>query len=516
VIKAVIYARYSSHSQREESIEGQLAECHEFAKRNGLTVIGEYCDRAISGKTDNRPEFQRLIKDSEKRRFQAVILYTIDRFARNRYDSATYKNKLKKNGVRLYYAKQPISDNPEGILLESMLEGYAEYYSANLSRGIKLGLQRNALKCLATGGASMPLGYYADENKQYKIDPVGAKIVQDIYQMYADGMSATQIINRCNELGYKTSRGNPFNKNSLRTLLQNDKYIGTYRFMDVVVEDGIPSIIDKELFNKVQSMFKHNAQARAKSKAHEDYLLTTKLFCGHCGSPMIGESGTSKMGKLHHYYKCANRKVKHACDKKTEKKDWVEDFVVRHTAQTVLTDENIDKIATDAMKIIEKEAADTSFLAGLKDQLKDINRKIGNLMTAIEQGIITSTTKQRLEELESAKLDVEEQIAREEIKKPTLTKDHIRFWLYSFKNGDKDSIEYRRKIIDTLVNSVYVYDDGKKGRRIVLTFNISGQNTETLSCSDITCSPPPTSMNPNSIFFTQHCFGFVLNIDEVN
>ena len=456
-----------------------------------MTVINEYCDRAISGKTDNRPSFQRLIKDSEKGQFEAVIMYTLDRFARNRYDSAIYKAKLKKNGVRVFYAKQPMPDTPEGIILESVLEGYAEYYSENLSRNIKRGLKENAIQGIATGGAGLPLGYAVGEDRKYIIEPVGAKIVQEIFQLYADGMSATQIINYCNERGYKTARGNSFNKNSLRTMLKNEKYIGTYKFMDVVIENCVPPIIDKVLFDKVQGMLRHNYTARARTKAHEDYLLTTKLFCGHCGNPMVGESGTSKSGTLHYYYKCVDRKRKRVCKKIVEKKDWIEELVVRFTVQQVLTDENIDLIATRAMEIIEKESADTTYLDGLQEQLKDIKRKLKNLMNAIEQGMITPTTKERLEELELEKNDIESQIAREEIKKPLLTKERIMYWLVSFKSGDINSVEYKRRVIDTLVNSVYVYDDGKKGRRIVFTFNVSGQNTATLSCSDIACSAPP-------------------------
>ena len=505
----MIYARYSSHSQREESIEGQLRECHEFALKNGFTIINEYCDRAISGKTDNRPSFQRLIKDSEKGQFEAVIMYTLDRFARNRYDSAIYKAKLKKNGVRVFYAKQPMPDTPEGIILESVLEGYAEYYSENLSRNIKRGMKENALQCVANGGAGMALGYTVGENRRYIIEPVGAKIVQEIFQMYADGMSATQIINYCNERGYKTSRGNAFNKNSLRTMLKNDKYIGVYRFMDVVVPDGVPPIIDKALFDKVQAMLSHNAKARARTKAKEDYLLTTKLFCGYCGSAMVGESGTSKSGKLHYYYKCIDRKRNRKCTKKVEKKEWIEELVTRFTVERVLTDENIELIATRAMEIIEKESADTSYVDGLREQVKDIKKKIRNLLTAIEQGIITSTTKERLEELETQKNEVEGQIAREEMKKPLLTKERIMYWLLSFKSGDVTNREYQRRVIDTLVNSVYVYDEGDKGRRIVFTFNISGQNTATLSCSDIACSAPPQQTNPN-LMPVGDGFGFVV------
>ena len=175
-------------------------------------------------------------------------MYTLDRFARNRYDSAIYKAKLKKNGVRVYYAKQPMPDTPEGIILESVLEGYAEYYSENLARNIKRGIRENALQGLATGGANLLLGYTVGEDRKYAIDPTGAKIVQEIFQLYADGMSATQIIAYCNERGYKTARGNAFNKNSLRTILRNEKYIGTYKLMDIVIPDGMPAIIDKVLF----------------------------------------------------------------------------------------------------------------------------------------------------------------------------------------------------------------------------------------------------------------------------
>lgn len=420
-------------------------------------------------------------------------MYTLDRFARNRYDSAIYKAKLKRNGVKIFYAKQPMPDTPEGIILESVLEGYAEYYSENLARSIKRGMKENALHGIAMG--SPVLGYKIGNDRQYEIDPVDAKAVRTIFTMYAEGKSKTQIVNWLNEHGFKTSRGNAFNKNSLSRILRNDKYIGVYRYDDVVLEDAVPPIIDKTLFDKVQATFQHNYTARAKAKAIEDYLLTTKVFCGHCGEPMVGESGTSKTGKVHHYYKCVNRKRKHNCEKKVEKKEWLERTVVEFTVQQVLTDENIEKISTRAMELIEKELQDTSVLIGLQERLKETNKRIKNLMSAIEQGIITPTTKERLEELEEERRDLEGQIAREEMKKPLLTKERIMYWLESFKRGDIKDVEYQRRIIDTLVNSVYVYDDGDKGRKLVLTFNISGNNTLTISSSDIERTAPVQTMD---------------------
>lgn len=516
MVKAVVYARYSSHSQREESIEGQLRECKDFADRNNFMIIGEYVDRAISGKTDNRAEFQRMIRDSEKGRFQAVIVYAIDRFARNRYDSATYKMRLKKNGVKVYYAKQSIPDSPEGIILESVMEGYAEYYSENLSVHIRRGMRENALQAKVAGG-SLPLGYRIAEDKHYEIDPPAAKIVQEIFQMYADGVSAAQIVDYCNEMGYRTSRNARFNKNSLRTMLRNDKYIGVYRYNDIVIEDGVPPIISKELFEKVQVAYKRNFTSRARSKAKDDYLLTTKLFCGHCKSNMIGESGTSRRGTVYHYYKCNERKHRKRCDKATERKEWIEEFVVRTTVQEVLTDERIEMIASKAIELMEKEAAENSLLTSLQQSLTDVKKRLKNILDLMEQGIATESTKERLLELEENKRDLEKRIAQESLKKPRLSKERIIHWLYSFKDGDVKDIEYQRRVIDTLVNSVYVYDtNGGKGREFVFVFNVSGNNSVRVKCSDIACFAPPNRANPNTIFFLKRLFGFVVRIESID
>ena len=515
-MNAVIYARYSSHNQREESIEGQIRECTAFANRNGMTVVGEYIDRALTGKNDNRANFQKMIHDSEKRNWDAVIVYTLDRIARNRYDSAMYKAKLKKNGVRLYYAKQVIPDGPEGIILESVLEGMAEYYSENLARNVKRGMMENALACKTTGGKPA-LGYRLSENLQFEIDPVGAKVVREIYQLYADGKTAAEVIEYCNNCGYKTAMGRPFNRSSLTSIIRNEKYIGIYKAGDVEIEGGIPAIVDKALWDKVQGMIKHNYNTRARGKAKMDYLLTTKLFCGHCGSPMLGESGTGRNGTTYHYYKCFGRKKGSDCDKKPEKKDWIEDFVVRHTVQTVLTDENIDMISTKAMEIVNQDFQDTSVLEQLQAQLKDTEKRLTNILDLMEQGIATATTRDRLLELENRKEDLIKQIAVESTKKPFLTKERIMYWLESFKDGNVDDLAFRRRVIDTLVNSVYVYDiNGGNGRRFVFTWNLSENRTSTVNVSDIDGSAPPETAYSNQFFFIgELIFGYVYEIEDI-
>lgn len=473
--KAVIYARYSSHSQRDESIDAQLRECHNYAQRNDYMIIEEYCDRALTGKNDNRAAFQKMIKDARNNKFNYVLVYKLDRFARNRYDSAMYKNMLKKHNIKVVSIMENIGDSPEGIILESVLEGMAEYYSANLSQNIKRGMTENALQC-KFNGSGYPLGYTITPDKHYAVDPIGAKVVNEIYEMYARGRTVSEIMEYCNNKGYKTVKGGEFNKNSFRTILTNEKYIGTYRHGDVVVENGIPAIVDRELYDKVQAMVKANYTARAKGKAKIDYLLSGKVFCGHCGTRMNGDSGTSKTGAKKHYYLCNKKKMTKQCDKTTESKDWLENTVVKITVEKVLTDENIELIATRAMEILNMEYADTSMLEYYEKELQETRKQIKNIVDMIAKGIASVSIAERLTELENYEKDVLENIEYEKIKKPVLTKEQIIFWLESFRHGDTDDVEYKRRIIDTLVHSVYVYDTDDGGRRFVVNFNTSTNN----------------------------------------
>ena len=240
-LRAVIYARYSSSGQREESIEGQLRDCYEFAKKHGIIVIGEYIDKAMTGRVDRRPDFQRMMKDSEKGRFNCVLLWKMDRFARNRYDSARYKTQLKKNGVKLMSATEIISDGPEGIILESVLEGYAEYYSADLSEKVIRGMTENALKGKFSGGA-IPFGYTINADRRFEIDPLTAPFVAETFQRYNDGQTMREIRDWLNEKGVKNQRGGLMTFNTIQHMLNNRRYIGELKYRDVLIPDAIPSI----------------------------------------------------------------------------------------------------------------------------------------------------------------------------------------------------------------------------------------------------------------------------------
>lgn len=265
-MKAVIYARYSSDNQREESIEGQIRECTEYAVRNDITVIGSYIDRALSAKTADRPEFQRMIKDSDKGLFDLVLVWKLDRFSRDRYDSAHYKRILKKNGVRVISAKENISDGPEGIILESMLEGYAEYYSAELSEKIHRGQKENALKCKNNGG-NILLGYVVGSDGVLAIDPLTAPLVTEIFTRYDSGESISKIVADFNRRGLKTKRGSEFRVAGISKVLKNRKYIGEYKYADTVIPHGIPAIIGEELFERVQRRMEANKKSSGTSQS---------------------------------------------------------------------------------------------------------------------------------------------------------------------------------------------------------------------------------------------------------
>lgn len=391
-LNAVIYARYSSDRQTEQSIEGQLRECYAFAKANDIAVIDTYIDRAISGKTDNRPAFQKMIEDSAKRQFQAVIVYRLDRFTRNRYDSAIYKARLKKNGVKVLSAMENLNGSPESIIMESLLEGMAEYYSVELSQKITRGMRENALKGKALGGQRV-LGYKVNSDCYFEIDETTAPVVVDIFKLYSSGKTVKEICDILNARGVKTARGGAFNKNSLRTVTD------------------------------------------------------------------------------------------------------------------ILKDDVIEKIADRLVELQKAEAAESGTMLYLQNSLAEIQVSIKNIMTAIEKGIITESTKTRLTELEDEKRNVEIEIAKESIARRIISREQIIYWISSFKDGDITSEKYRQQLIDTFVHAVFVYDD-----KIVITYNYSGENN-TATISDLDLSSPPLQSNPN-IFVTLDVFGLVVQIER--
>ena len=494
-MNGVIYARYSSDNQREESIEGQLRECMAFAESKGINILSSYIDRALSAKTDNRPQFQQMIKDSGKGMFETIIVWKLDRFARNRYDSAHYKAMLRKNGVTVVSATENISRGSEGILLESMLEGMAEYYSAELSEKVIRGLTDNALKCRYNGG-TLPIGYMVDKEQQFQIDPVTAPVVLEVFTDYSEGATMQQLVNMLNERGIRTVRGTKITLNIMAHLLKNRRYIGEYSYRDVVMPDGIPAIIPKELFDRVQERMRKNKKAPARHKAEDDYILTTKLHCGKCGRYMVGESGTSHTGNVHRYYRCHNTKKKKLCDKKAVKKDWIETPIIQQTMRVVMDDVVINKIA-DTVFALQGKESDT--IPMLKKQLSETHKGIENMLNAIQAGIFNESTKKRLDELEERKNQLEVSILQEELQHPVLTKEQILFWLHKFRTTDISDKAERQRLIDSFVNAIYLYDD-----KIVFVWNYK-DGTKTVTLKDIEGSDLSLNTAPKrtGLFFTK-------------
>lgn len=464
-MNVVIYARFSSHSQTEQSIEGQLKVCYEYAKTNDYTVICEYIDRAQSGKFDNRIEFQKMIADSDKHAFEGVLVYQLDRFARNRYDSAIYKAKLKKNGVRVLSAKENISDDASGILIEGVLESMAEYYSVELAQKIHRGMSINAEKCLSNG-SNPGLGFKVNKSdRTFYVDEGEAAIVREIYERYASGETKAEIVKDLQRRKVKTSIGNEFSYTSLTHLLKNKRYIGIYLYKGNETPGGMPRILDDDLFYRVQEIMNKNKSAPARTRGKNEYLLTTKLFCGHCKEMMVGYGGTGKTGKQYHYYMCKKARKK-KCDKKIVNKKYIEDRVISECLKT-LTNDNIKYIA----KRISQEcnnSSDNITVREIKKAIKEVDAAIENLWKGIEQGNAIDMLTERLNKRQAEKAKLEEQLAIENNKKICLSEAQILAFLDYVCEMPLDDHNKRRAIINIFVHSVYLYDD-----HFTLIFNAS-------------------------------------------
>lgn len=473
-MNTVIYARYSAGPrQTDQSIEGQLRVCTDFCKQRGLTVIDTYCDRHISGRTDERPEFQRLIADAKRKKFEAVVVYKTDRFARNKYDSAVYKRELKRNGIQIFYAAEAIPDGPEGIILESLMEGLAEYYSAELAQKIKRGMHESALKCQSTG-SGRPLGYRVDEQKRFQIDPESAQTVQTIFEQYIKGESNAAICELLNSRGLRTAQGKPFNKNSINRIIKNRKYIGEYRYHDIVVEGGMPAIIPKDTFNLAQAEMERRRTRKAPKSPKAEYLLAGRLFCGHCKGPMQGVSGTGKSGNKWYYYYCGNTRGKNkTCDKKQVSRDRLERAVVDFTVRYILQEEVLEELARKVHAAQERQNDTASEIAFYEKKLADNKKSIANVLRAIESGAATQTLPARLQELENEQAVILGEISFLKGKRLAFTEDQILFALMKHLEpypGESEQ-DYRRRIISDFVSEVYLYDD-----RLLIYFNISSED----------------------------------------
>ena len=474
--KAVIYARFSSHAQTEQSIEGQLRECYDFAKRNDITIIAEYIDRALTGTSDKRPQFLKMIDDSKKKHFEYVLVYQLDRFARNRYDSANYKAKLKKNGVRVLSAKENISDDASGILIEGVLESMAEYYSAELSQKTKRGVKESLLKGHFIGGYTL-LGYNI-VNKKWVVNPEEAEIVRDVFNRYRNGEKGKAIIDRLNGQGIKPKNGKAFTMMGICRMIRNEKYIGIVTVDGTTYLDVVPPIVDKRLFkecNLIMDGHKH----RQREVYHENpYILSGKMYCGYCGNTITAETGTSHNGRVYHYYKCFGRKSdKNSCSKKNVKQDYIESVVFGATVEYVLTPKVIDKIAKTVVDNFNAEIEKPTALLAFEKDLKTVKKSIDKILTAIEEGIYTKSTKEKLLSLEATQEDLEAKIAVEKAKqiKPLELVD-VRTFLNYYARKQYENGQEKNEFFNSFINRVFLFDD-----KVIILYNTNKRETKRLN-----------------------------------
>lgn len=503
---AVIYARYSAGPrQTDQSIEGQLRVCHEYCNSKGLSVIGEYCDRHISGRTDDRPEFQRLIADAKKKKFDAVVVYKTDRFARNKYDSAIYKRELKRCGVQIYYAAEAIPEGPEGIILESLMEGLAEYYSAELAQKIRRGMHESALKAQSTG-SGRPLGYVVDASKHFQIDPEGAQAVKTVFDLYIKGTPAAEICEYLNARGFKTSQGKPFNKNSVNRIIHNRKYLGEYSYNGVVIPGGMPSIVTQEVFAMAQAEAEKRRTRKAPRTPKAEYLLSGKLYCGYCEQAMVGVSGTGKTGKTWFYYYCPNnRGRKKTCEKEHVSRDWLETLVADLTCDYVLAPGQLHDLASKVFQAQKQDEPPEIEIYTKKVQ--ENKRAVANLVKAVESGASSPTLLDRLQELEKETVILEGELGYLKNKGPQFTEDQVLFMLtqYAKKKDGEDSQAYRRRIISCFVSQVILWND-----KITIFFNISGPDGKLQKFDQqLICS---TTLIAGRTHLTVLSYGFALTV----
>ena len=423
-LRAAVYCRYSSDNQTYSSIEAQLFAIEQYCKNNNIIIVEKYIDAAKSATTDQRPAFQRMISDSAKKLFDVVVVHKLDRFSRNRYDSAIYQRELRRNGVTLRSVLENFDDSPESIILQSLLEGMSEYYSVNLGREVMKGQRQTALKCKHNGG-SAPLGYSVDpETKHLVINEEEATAIRLIYSMFADGSGYSAIIKELYDRGMRTKTGRNFNKNSLHDILTNEKYRGVYIFnkssakgpdgkrnshklkdpSEVIrIEGGCPAIIDDETFEAVKKRIEENKHGY-KRQAKEFYLLAGKVICKECEKYMSGNYRIwgKHLDTLVVTYRCLT--PNHLCKNREINRDYLEWKVVELLEENIFNRKSLRRIKKDIETYLDcGDDTNEEELTNINLSLEKINTELQNITDVIASGIVSTALKERLVSLEEEK-----------------------------------------------------------------------------------------------------------------
>ena len=467
--KAVLYLRYSSESQTENSIEGQRRECLAYAEHNGLEVLGEYVDRAKTGTNDNRPDFQRMIRDSYSKAFGNVIVWKSDRFSRDRLDSLKYKRELFDNGVRLLSVTEPNIEGPMGTLFDSMNDGMNQLYSEELSVKVRRGQRENVLNGKVLGGYR-PFGLRV-KDRRYVIDENEAPIVREIFTLYGvDGLSILAISQRLEKEGVRKDDGKPLSHCNIEKILQSEKYIGVIKCDGVRNEHAIEPVVSRELFDLCQQKRTKHKHKNYELRAKDGYCLSGKAFCSGCGAPYLGESGTSMTGKLYTYYKCNGAKH-HRCGAKAIKKDDLEDMVCSVVLSALGDSGILDELVSCIYSQQKDEAPE---VRQMRKRKEDVEKQIGNFAKAIGMGIITETTKSSLLALEAERSRLETELSKATLSERSFTKEEIRYALRELSGCGYGTQKQKEALLNAFVERVEISPEGL----VKVMLNLCGTETE--------------------------------------
>ncbi len=484
-LKAVAYARFSSDRQRVESIDAQLRAIHKFADEKGIPIVDEYIDKAQSARNDDRIAFQQMIEDIDKGKFNVIIVHKSDRFARNKVDASAYRALFRQKKIVLMSVTEPmLTDSPASVLFESIIDGVNEYYSMNLALEVEKGKRENALKGMSTGGRP-PLGYDLDpKTKMLVLNEVEAQAVRLIFDMRADGYGYGAIRDALNNKGFKTKEGNPFGKNSLYSILRNEKYTGVYVYnlrssknangtfnshsykdeSEIIRTEGaVPQIITPELFNMVQDLMNERRRTQGKETIKYQYLLTGKVRCGICGStfsartrkPRKGHGGSSAYicQRKNHSVKCSNSEIK--CQA-------IEAFVLETLADFIFDEEKIPLILSRYQKYLEeKDSGKAESLKRMNKELSSLDRQIENIVSVIAN-TGSDALLSKLKSLESAKATLEYKYneLNEAKDKYTIEEQILKDSFYRAKKLFLDGkLKFTKTIISRYLKEVMVYPD---------------------------------------------------------
>ncbi|MFH1504947.1 MAG: recombinase family protein [Candidatus Omnitrophota bacterium] len=495
-MRVALYARVSSDQQAEKnnSIPSQLRLLHEYADKHNMFISKEYVDEGESALSVNRPAFLDMISETKKKLppFQAILVWKLSRFARNRQDSIVYKAMLKKRGIEVISISEPIDNTPQGQLMEGMIEVIDEFYSAVLAQETLRGMAENARKGYRNGGYSV-YGYknnrIYDERKnpktKYEINEPETKVVKLIFELYVKGNGLKNIVIHLNKNGYKARSGNAWNKNTLANILRNETYIGWTVFNKrdkktfgkqfkpksewIIIKNTHEPIISEDLFNKVQKLIEQRQPKNQPAQVTaSQYLLSGLIRCGKCKGA-YGVTGYGR-NKKYAYYNCLtySKKGKDICAGHRVRADELDEEITVRVKKLIFSEENMKKLVNDINMATKSLRIDYGKkIIELKRKASDLQLRLLRQYEVIESGIIDlSLVAPRLKELKIQRDSLQEEISYYESLNSQNQPVYItRAMIDKYRKEMEqifmgDNVQEKREFLKKFIEKIIVKDEG--------------------------------------------------------